>query len=260
MHERASRTDTGMTASIDLSDLRRRAADIRWYHSIDLGRGVKAAGIFDPAPFVPHLRLPDLTGKTVLDVGAWDGFMSFEAERRGAARVLATDSFSWGGSGWGTKDGFELARCALASKVEDQEIDVMDLSPEALGGTFDVVLFLGVLYHMRDPVGALERVASVTGELLIVETEVGMLLHRAPAASFYPAAELHGDPTNWWAPNVAAVAGMLRAVGFDRVEVVWRPNLGRRVARWAKATVRGTVDRSLLDAAQRSRFVFHATR
>jgi tRNA (mo5U34)-methyltransferase len=246
-----------VTATVDSKELERRASEIHWFHSMDLGHDVRVKGDTDPALMVPRLHLPDLHGKSVLDVGAWDGFMSFEAERRGAARVLATDSFSWHGDGWGTKAGFELAREALGSRVEDREIDVMELSPDAIG-SFDVVMFLGVLYHMRDPVGALERVASVTGDLLVLETEVGMLLRRRPAAFFYPGAELLEDHTNWWAPNPAAVLGMLRAVGFAKAEVVWQRNLARRVGGWAKAKARGEADMSLREAAQRFRFVFHA--
>jgi tRNA (mo5U34)-methyltransferase len=251
---------SAMTTTIDPQELRQRADEIHWFHTMDLGHGVRVQGDTDPSLMVPKLHLPDLHGKSVLDIGAWDGFMSFEAERRGAERVLATDSFSWHGDGWGTKEGFELAREALGSKVDDQDIDVMDLSPEAVGGTFDVVLCLGVLYHMRDPVGALERAASVTGDLLVLETEVGMLLHRRPAAFFYPGPELRDDPTNWWAPNPAAVIGMLKAVGFSHAEVVWQRNLGRRVGGWAKAKLRRRTDMSLLEAAQRFRFVFHARR
>jgi tRNA (mo5U34)-methyltransferase len=107
----------------------------------------------------------DLSGKAVLDIGAWDGFFSFEAERRGASRVLATDSFCWDGGGWGSKAGFELARHALKSHVEDKWIVVEDLSPETVG-VFDVVFFLDVLYHMRHTLLVLERVASVTSGLL----------------------------------------------------------------------------------------------
>jgi tRNA (mo5U34)-methyltransferase len=248
-----------MPSLVAPDELRRRVREVNWFHTIDLGDGIVTEGRSQPALILPRLRLPDLTGKTVLDIGAWDGFYSFEAERRGAARVVATDSFSWGGAGWGTKAGFELAREALGSHVEDVEIDVMDLDPSRLG-TFDVVLFLGVLYHMRDPLGALERAAAMTGGLLVVETEVGMLMHRRPAAAFYPGDELAGDHTNWWAPNPAAVLGMLRAVGFSDVEVAWRRSLPRRVAGWLVNRTRGSTDMSLAETMRRFRFVFHARR
>jgi tRNA (mo5U34)-methyltransferase len=246
-----------MSALVEPEDLRRRAEQVRWFHTMDLGNGITTSGATDPSTFVPRLRLPDLAGKQVLDVGAWDGYFSFEAERRGAARVVASDSYSWGGAGWGSKAGFEIAREALGSNVEDVHLDVMELDPARIG-TFDVVLFLGVLYHMRDPLGALERVSSVTSDLLIVETEVGMLLNRRPAAAFYPGAELARDPTNWWAPNPAAVSGMLRSVGFRTVEVVWKRGLGRRTLGWVHNKARRRSDMTLVEAMQRFRFVFHA--
>ena len=119
---------------------------------MDLGGGIRTNGHYDPTRTLPRLKLPKrLDGRTVLDVGAWDGFYSFEMERRGAAKVLATDHFCWGGNGWATQDGFNLAREALGSKVEDEHLDVLDLSPEAVGGTYDIVLFLGVLYHLPEP-------------------------------------------------------------------------------------------------------------
>src|ERR1700712_3578633 len=90
--------------------LRRRVADIEWWHTMDLGDGIVTPGASKSAETLPRLQMPaNLAGRTVLDVGAWDGFFSFEAERRGASRVVATDSFCWSGSGWGTKAGFELA-------------------------------------------------------------------------------------------------------------------------------------------------------
>ncbi|HMC41630.1 MAG TPA: hypothetical protein VKI20_01370, partial [Acidimicrobiales bacterium] len=98
-------------------DLRAEVDAIRWYHVLDLGQGFRTPGVYDPSSKLSRYALPDLHGKTVLDVGAWDGFFSFEAERRGAARVLATDSFSWDGSNWSTKAGFQLARRALGSRV-----------------------------------------------------------------------------------------------------------------------------------------------
>jgi tRNA (mo5U34)-methyltransferase len=108
---------------------------------------------------------------------------------------LATDSFSWGGSGWGAKDGFELARKVLNSQVEDLTIDVLEISPEKIG-VFDLVLFLEVLYHMRHPLLALERVSSVARKQLILETHVDLLQFRYPAMKFYPGSELNHDPTN----------------------------------------------------------------
>jgi tRNA (mo5U34)-methyltransferase len=100
-------------------------------------------------------------------------------------------------------------------------IDIFELSPERVGA-FDIVLLLGVLYHLRDPLLALDHVASVTKELLIVETEADMLYARRPAAAFYPRDELHKDPTNWWGPNPAALRGMLKSVGFGHVQLVTR--------------------------------------
>ena len=240
------------------SELLERVGAIRWYHQIDLGQGVRTPGIYDPSAHLARLQLPDLRGKSVLDIGAWDGAYAFEAERRGADRVLATDSFSWDGGGWGTKAGFELAREVLGSKVEDRDVDPFDLDPADVG-TFDVVLLLGVLYHTKDPIGMLERVASVTSDLAIVETEVDLMLVRRPAAAFYPGTELNADPTNWWGLNPAAVAGALRAVGFRDVDVVWQRSLPKRLAGWAKHR-RSPHKRSLGDALSRHRAVFHARR
>src|SRR3954454_23229312 len=203
------------------ADLRAEAARVNWFHSIELEPGCVTPGRADTRAQVPRLHLPDLTGKTVLDVGAWDGFFSFEAERRGAARVVALDKFSWQARGDGTgKAGFELARRALGSQVEDVEVDVLDISPETVGGTFDVVLFLGVLYHLRHPLLAIEKLRSVCNELLILETHVDLIGTRRPAAAFYPGMELEDDWTNWWGPNPAAVTGMLEQTGFRDVQRV----------------------------------------
>ena len=196
---------------------------------------------------------PQLNGMSVLDIGAWDGFFSFEAERRGAARVLATDDFCWGGKGWGTKAGFELAQAALGSKVESREIGVLDLSPETVG-QFDLVLFLGVLYHMRDPLLALDRVASVTRRQLILETGTDMTWLRKPLIAFSQGDEAAGDPTNWCGPNPAAVVAMLKTVGFSRVRIHHRLAPARALARSLRQSVRR---RGLFLI---SRYVFHAWR
>ena len=241
-----------LTAEVD--ELRRRVAEVRWFHTIDLGDGVITPGEDDTPAKLRTLHLPqDLTGISVLDIGAWDGFFSFEAERRGATRILATDDFCWGGDGWGTKAGFHLAHRALGSKVESKEIGVLDLSPETVG-VFDLVFFLGVLYHMRHPLLALERVASVTGRHLILETGVDMAWFRKPLIAFYPGAEAAGDPTNWCGPNPAAVVAMLKVVGFRRVQVVDRLAPLRALARSARQSL-ATRQLFLI-----SRYVFHAWR
>lgn len=123
------------------------------------------------------------------------------------------------------------------SRVEDAQIDVMDLSPDTVG-TFDLVLFLGVLYHLRHPLLALERLASVTSEQLILETHVDMTWTRRPAMAFYPNTELGQDPTNWWGPNPEAVKAMLLDVGFNRAEVVTPDSWIYRAARIASRTPR----------------------
>jgi tRNA (mo5U34)-methyltransferase len=211
---------------IGTGTLSARVREIDWWHTMELARGVVTPGRqgAGTAQTLRRLRLPRrLDGRTFLDVGAWDGAHSFEAERRGAARVLATDSFSWGGlpeagHAWGSKRGFDLACEVLGSAVESRVIDVMDLTPQTVG-VFDVVLLSGVLYHVDDPLGALARVASVTRELLVVETHVDIrLLDRTPRLRSVASGALGGDRTNRWAPNRAWVEQMLEKVGFDSVE------------------------------------------
>jgi tRNA (mo5U34)-methyltransferase len=242
-----------------IGNLRERVAALRWYHTIDLGSGIVTPGVDDTPQRLARLSLPQsLEGQSVLDIGSWDGFFSFECERRGAARVVATDYYSWHGGGWGTKAGFELAREALGSRVEDVDIDVMDLTPERIG-TFDLVLFLGVLYHLHHPLLALEKVAAVTRGTVVVETVVDMVGLDRPAMAFYPGSELNGDPTNWWGPNPAAVVGMLETVGFHEARPVTDlPNAVYRAARAVSHAVRG---KNRLSAAFRQdRAVFHASK
>ena len=239
-----------------MEDLTRAASSIRWFHRINLG-AVVTPGVDDSQQRLSRMRFPEtLRGKRVLDVGAWDGFFSFEAERRGASLVLATDSFAWDGRNWSDKRGFDLAHAALHSSVQSKLVDPLDLSPQTVGGTFDVVLFLGLLYHMKHPMLALERVASVTRELLIIETEIDNLFIPWPSLAFYPEGELAGDPSNWFGPNAKAVRGMLSAAGFTRIENVWRSSLPRRIARAAKMRIRG--GHPFLRGLGRDRMTWHA--
>ncbi len=240
-----------------MPDLAQAVKSIQWFHRIDLGPLGVTPGVDDSVRRLSRMSFPqDLTGKRVLDVGAWDGFYSFEAEKRGASYVLATDSFAWDGRNWSDKAGFDLAHRILKSNVDSRLVDPLNLTPEIVGGTFDVVLFLGVLYHMKHPFLALERVASVTGELLILETETDNMLVPWPSLAMYPTTELAGDPSNWFGPNAAAVEGMLCAVGFTRVEVVWRSSYARRFARAVKMKIEG--GHPLLRGLGRDRMTWHA--
>jgi tRNA (mo5U34)-methyltransferase len=208
----------------------------RWFHSIDIGDGYVTKG--DKPSFV--LRgMADVVfhrgvaGKTVLDIGAWDGFYSFEAERRGAAKVVATDHFCWSGPGWGTKMGFDYAHARLGSHVESIDVDLADLYPSALG-TFDVVLFLGVLYHLQDPYAGLKRAATMTHDLLVVETVTACNFFPVPVMRFYSRKELNNDPTNFWAPNIRCLRRLLEDLGFGRIVIVPNkfhlPNVSRHFA------------------------------
>lgn len=209
-------------ADLDRAELRTRVFARQWFHTIDLGDGLVTPGQDKSSEKLNWLRFPDtFAGKTVLDVGAYDGFFSFEAERRGATRVVACDDFCWSfplGS-MGDGEGFKIAHEALNSKVERKQIPVEDVSPETVG-TFDYVLFLGVLYHAPDPLGYLRRMRSVCRETLILETHVDALDIDRPAMIFYPGATLNNDPSNFWGPNPQCVIDMLREVGFRNVEAV----------------------------------------
>jgi tRNA (mo5U34)-methyltransferase len=245
---------------MDKAELQSKVEALRWFHTIDMGHGIVTKGVENSPERLVRIQLPaTLAGRSVLDIGAWDGFYSFEAERRQASRVVAADHYAWHGEGWGTgrgKAGFELARAALGSRVDDVDIDVMDLSPERVG-SFDVVLFLGVLYHLRDPLRALERVSSVTKNMLILETVVDMVGISRPAAAFYPGRELNDDPTNWWGPNQAAVEGMLHSVGFTRVELITPTKSAPfRAARAAYHHLKGK--NRFASAFRQDRAVFHA--
>jgi tRNA (mo5U34)-methyltransferase len=236
------------------SELKREVENIKWWHKIDLGNGVITPGRDNTPEKLKRIGMSqNLSGKSVLDIGAWDGFFSFEAERRGASRVLAVDSFEWKR---GQKAGFELARKVLGSKVEDKEIDVMDISPETIG-IFDYVLFLGVLYHLRHPLLALEKVSSVTKDQLVVETHIELIGGKRPVMVFYPENELLNDRTNWWGLNPSAVESMLKDVGFREVKIIYKMPFVKRIG--AAILYRRPNRRiPLLSRMRLARMVFHA--
>lgn len=199
------------------------------------------------------MQLPDLHGKSVLDIGAYDGFFSFAAERAGAARVVALDHYVWStdmaaymkdwresrrtgqdlppphaSAHWRPaelpgKRPFDLARKLLNSRVEPVVGDFMSMDLAQLG-QFDVVFYLGVLYHMENPLSAVRRLREVTapGGLAVLETEAVEIpgVWNRPCCEFFPGREKNNDPTNWWAPNARAIEGLCRAAGFRQARVL----------------------------------------
>ena len=205
-----------------------------WRHRIDVGSGVVTPGTEDTGEELRRLRLPpDLHGKRVLDVGASDGFYSFECERRGA-EVMAIDDESSLLAGAG--NGFQVARELLGSHAGYAARDVELLDP-ATDGTFDLVLLINVLYHLRNPMLALDRLASVTrpGGTLVLKTYfrtdvrvwlkgrcIGFDIDRRPKWWYFPTTELAGDPTNWFAPNRTGLEAMLGATGWIDLQGIGR--------------------------------------
>jgi tRNA (mo5U34)-methyltransferase len=211
---------------------------LQWFHSIELGNGVVTKGRKSAEKLREQADIifrHGISGKSVLDIGAWDGGFSFEAERRGAARVVAADYYSWNGSHWGSKNGFLLARQALNSRVEDYLLDIEHANPDG-SEKFDTVLLLGVIYHLKSPFYAIEHAAKFARETLVVETVTGMNRVDEPVMRFFP----HNAANNWWRPNIACVKEMVYAAGFEVTDVSATPGAPARPGL--------------------GRFVFHATR
>ena len=111
----------------------------------------------------------------------------------------------------------------------------MDISPENIG-VFDYVLFLGVLYHLRHPLLALEKVSSVTRDQFVLETHVELIGGKRPVMAFYPGDEVNNDPTNWWGPNPSAIKSMLQDVGFSKIKCIYKTPLPARIeVRYSKS-------------------------
>jgi tRNA (mo5U34)-methyltransferase len=185
------------------------------YHSIELPDGSVLPGLQS----VEHLRrrldlfgLPqDLRGKRVLDVGAWDGWFSFECERRGA-KVVAVDCIPL--------DTFHEAKELIGSQVEYLTLDVNELSARTLGA-FDIVLFFGVLYHLRHPLAGLEKAVELSTDLTLIESFVIEREERTipSVMEFYERTELGGQVDNWCGPSPECLVSMCRSAGFAQVEL-----------------------------------------
>jgi tRNA (mo5U34)-methyltransferase len=224
-------------------------ANRRWYHTIELP-GETTAGMIDLRGVAPKVLPRDLAGKRALDVGTYDGFWAFEMEKRGAS-VVATDVGEAHDADWPPhrRDalraeadrlgvelglGFRLASDALGSKVQRVTCDVRALERDAIGGPVDVAFCGALLLHLRDPVGALERIREVLvpGGLLVLLEPVllGPSLLRRPYARFEPAERAF----NWWVPNLATLRGWLAVAGFasSRRRGLHRPPAREGMRQW----------------------------
>jgi len=195
-----------------------------WWHSFELPDGTEIRGACDLAGLknrIAQFPIPaDLRGKRVLDIGAWDGWFSFEMERRGA-EVMAIDC--WDNSR------FREMHDMLSSRVDYRQHDIYELTPE-LVGRFDIVLFLGVLYHLKHPLLALERVCALTTDLAAVDSFIlrdehrpGEHVSQRAVMEFYETDEFGGQTDNWVAPSLPCLLAFCRTAGFARVE--WRSTL-----------------------------------
>jgi tRNA (mo5U34)-methyltransferase len=230
-------------------EIRARAASLgEWFHNIDLD-GVQTAPnhFLNDYPSVKWRRFQhaipqDLAGQSVLDIGCNAGFYSIEMKRRGAERVLGVDF-----------DDRYLEQARFAAEVKGQDIEFRKLSVydvAELGERFDVVLFMGVLYHLRHPLLALDLIHDhVARDLMIFQSMQRGSPRVDPVCADYDFFEqahfespgypkLHfiehrysGDWTNWWAPNAACSAAMLRSAGFEILE---QPEEEVFVCRWTE--------------------------
>lgn len=218
---------------ISMEDTRKRIEELGpWFHNMELGGVWTAPNHFlGNYPAVKWRRFEaaiprDLQGASVLDIGCNGGFYSIEMKNRGAGRVLGIDS-----------DDDYLRQARFAAEIAGQDIEFRKLSVYDVGALkerFDVVLFMGVLYHLRHPLLALDLIHEhVAGDMLVFQS-----MQRGSAEVFKPQEDydftetqhfnradypkLHfiehryaGDNTNWWVPNSACAEAMLRSAGFE---------------------------------------------
>jgi tRNA (mo5U34)-methyltransferase len=210
-------------------DAARTFAGVHWYHDWEVFKGVRTPGRRSVALVGAKAEIPrDLTGKRVLDIGAWHGCFSFECERRGASEVVAYSLEN------PEVTGFTRLKDVLGSRVQYVQGSVYGLNPEQVG-EFDLILFFGVLYHLRYPLLGIDRIRTVSrGDVLIEPHTVtsrhllraplwmlGQMLHLSalfratPIWRQYKEFELHPeDQSNWFGPNIAAVVESFETAGF----------------------------------------------
>ena len=198
--------------------------DFVWHQRFELAHGVYTPGVSDIGFLLDMATVPEqLDGLTVLDIGTTNGGAAFECERRGASRVVAVDIAD---QDW---FGFATIRDFLGSRAQHVRSSVYAL-PELLDEQFDVVLFWGVLYHLRHPLLALDNVRRLARGLVAVETVVSDHLlpdkRDVPLARFFRADEFARDGSIWFAPNLGGLTDWCRSCGLEPTTVRAWPEEG----------------------------------
>jgi len=192
--------------------------DFTWHQRFELAPGVFTPGVSDVGFLLQAAQIPErLDGATVLDIGTTNGGAAFECERRGASRVVVVDIAD---PEW---FGFAAIKERLGSRAEHVQASIYEL-PALLHETFDVVLFWGVLYHLRHPLLALDNVrrlarGHVSIETAVADHELNQDYRERPVARFYRRDELAGDSSNWFAPTVAALTDWCQSCGLSPTHV-----------------------------------------
>jgi SAM-dependent methyltransferase len=197
------------------SNLSETLNGLEWYQRIPLGPGIYTPGGEDTEGKLKRLDLPaNLSGKSVLDIGCNEGYFAFEAERRGASRVLGIDANEK------VRPKFELVKELLRSRVEFRALSVYDLD-QATIGKFDLVFFLAVFHHLRYPFLALDKIASVTDGLAVMEIPVAVAKSSLdPFSDESVMIRRMGKRRVRLLPNVPFMTEMLQRAGFARVQLV----------------------------------------
>lgn len=213
------------------NELKEAAEKIQWWHSIPL---VSDEGeTYVTKGYVNHCTeeiatnrfgMPEsLEGKTVLDIGCWDGYFSFLAEKRNAKSVFGIDMLQGCSHKEQGTEGFEFARKVLDSKVGFEKKSLEEYA-QSTDNQFDVVFYYGVLYHVENPIAELKHLSKVTKEYALIETAISQKNDiQRPFWEFLNGFD--SDPTNFWYPNLMGLASTLLFVGFTKVEVIWNDGI-----------------------------------
>lgn len=211
-----------------MTTLREAVESHYWFHSIDFGDGLVSAGVGKTPDILKAERTAWFTGvnfkgASVLDVGAWNGYYTLQAYQHGARHVTALDSFTWEHQHWRGRETFDLVMGHFGLQPRAVTGDIQEPHLKNKLGSFDVALFLGVFYHLVNPLLAIQNLAAMTKDVLVMETHTDAEDYSRPAMVFYPGTELGDDASNWWGPNRALIVALLKQAGFPIVEMSNHP-------------------------------------